>query len=174
MIVVVEPKFATCHELIKFGLWWMSKFVVWMCGRLGNVSNIFVLTFLYMSKNNYILGIHLILIHFKSFQMGMHLRMLGFLPCTFTHFYITLGICVWAMSCLELILPHLSCLALLFGCKAKAMVMTWTLYCNKLCRAMYIVDTSLKSKLELWKGLNLEPTNFVPPLNHSPILGKIT
>ncbi len=39
---------------------------------------------------------------------------------------------------------------------------------------MYIVDTSLKSKLELWKGLNLEPTNFVPPFNHSPILGKIT
>lgn len=39
---------------------------------------------------------------------------------------------------------------------------------------MYIVDTSLKSKLELWKGLNLEPTNFVPPFNHSPIPGKIT
>jgi hypothetical protein len=36
------------------------------------------------------------------------------------------------------------------------------------------VDTSLKSKLELWKGLNLGPTNFVPPFNHSSILGKIT
>lgn len=77
-----------------------------------------------MSKNNHILGIHLIFILFKNFQMGMHLTMLGFLPCTFTHFYITLGICVWAMSCLELILAHLSCLAPLFGCKAKAMVMT--------------------------------------------------
>lgn len=77
-----------------------------------------------MSENNYILGIHLILIIFKSFQMEMHLTMLGFLPCTFSHFYITLGICVWAMSCLELVLAHLSCLAPLFGCKAKAMVMT--------------------------------------------------
>jgi hypothetical protein len=39
---------------------------------------------------------------------------------------------------------------------------------------MYIVDRSLKSKLELWKSLNLGPTSFIPPFNHSPILGKIT